>query len=140
MPDAARDGLADYRDAVQRAEALDETIERTDALIDEIVYELYGLTNEEMGPWRGRSGLNGGEHPRGPKDRAVHRPERSEGRPFSPTFFEERFSSVASEPDEKMVVGYHSLHATHTSPDSLSQRSSACSPQAAHAAPSGDQA
>jgi len=33
---------------VERAEALDEKIERTDALIDEIVYELYGLTDEEI--------------------------------------------------------------------------------------------
>lgn len=43
-----RDGLEDYRDAVERAEELDEKIERTDALIDEIVYELYGLTDEEI--------------------------------------------------------------------------------------------
>ena len=43
-----RDGLEDYRDAVERAEKLDEKIERTDALIDEIVYELYGLIDEEI--------------------------------------------------------------------------------------------
>lgn len=43
-----RDGLGNYRDAVERAEVLDETIERTDALIDETVYELYGLTSEEI--------------------------------------------------------------------------------------------
>jgi type II restriction/modification system DNA methylase subunit YeeA len=43
-----RDGLEDYRDAVERAEELDEKIERTDDLIDEIVYELYGLTDEEI--------------------------------------------------------------------------------------------
>jgi len=43
-----RDGLEDYRKAVERAEELDEKIERTDALIDEIVYELYGLTDEEI--------------------------------------------------------------------------------------------
>ncbi len=43
-----RDGLADYRDTVERAEELDEKIERTDALIDEIVYELYGVTDEEI--------------------------------------------------------------------------------------------
>ncbi len=42
------DGPADYRGAVERAEELDEKIERTDALIDEIVYELYGLTDEEI--------------------------------------------------------------------------------------------
>jgi type II restriction/modification system DNA methylase subunit YeeA len=46
--DDVRGGLADYRDAVERAEELDERIERTDALIDEIVYELYGLTDEEI--------------------------------------------------------------------------------------------
>jgi len=33
---------------VERAEELDEKIERTDTLIDEIVYELYGLTDEEI--------------------------------------------------------------------------------------------
>jgi type II restriction/modification system DNA methylase subunit YeeA len=33
---------------VERAEELDEQIERTDALIDETVYELYGLTDEEI--------------------------------------------------------------------------------------------
>jgi hypothetical protein len=43
-----RDGLDDYRDAVERAAELDEKIERTDDLIDEIVYELYGLTDEEI--------------------------------------------------------------------------------------------
>jgi type II restriction/modification system DNA methylase subunit YeeA len=43
-----RDGLEDYHDAVERAEELDEKIERTDDLIDEIVYELYGLTDEEI--------------------------------------------------------------------------------------------
>jgi hypothetical protein len=46
--DDVRDGLADYREAVAEAEALDEKIERTDALIDEIVYDLYGLTDEEI--------------------------------------------------------------------------------------------
>jgi len=30
------------------AEELDEKIERTDALIDQIVYDLYGLTDEEI--------------------------------------------------------------------------------------------
>lgn len=33
-------------DAVERAEELDE---KTDDLIDEIVYELYGLADEEIG-------------------------------------------------------------------------------------------
>ena len=46
--DDVRDGLADYREAVAEAEALDEKIERTDDLIDEIVYDLYGLTEEEI--------------------------------------------------------------------------------------------
>jgi len=44
--DVADDGelLADERNA----EELDEKLEQTDALIDEIVYELYGLTDEEI--------------------------------------------------------------------------------------------
>ncbi|MEF8843192.1 MAG: restriction endonuclease [Haloarculaceae archaeon] len=46
--DDVRGGVEDYRDAVERAEELDEKIERTDALIDAIVYELYGLTDEEI--------------------------------------------------------------------------------------------
>jgi type I restriction-modification system DNA methylase subunit len=47
-PDDVADGLARYVDARERAEELDEKIEKTDALIDEIVYELYGLTDEEI--------------------------------------------------------------------------------------------
>jgi hypothetical protein len=47
-PDDVADGLERYIDAKERAEELDEKIERTDALIDEIVYELYGLTDEEI--------------------------------------------------------------------------------------------
>jgi hypothetical protein len=43
-----RDGLDTYREQVERAAELDEQIERTDQLIDEIVYDLYGLTNEEI--------------------------------------------------------------------------------------------
>ncbi|WP_254823921.1 Eco57I restriction-modification methylase domain-containing protein [Haloglomus halophilum] len=43
-----RDGLETYREQVARAAELDEQIERTDALIDEIVYDLYGLTDEEI--------------------------------------------------------------------------------------------
>jgi len=42
------DGLAGYLETVERAEELDAKIESTDALIDEIVYELYGLTDEEI--------------------------------------------------------------------------------------------
>jgi type I restriction-modification system DNA methylase subunit len=45
--DVAAD-LEHYRAAVERAEELDRKIERTDELIDEIVYELYGLTDEEI--------------------------------------------------------------------------------------------
>ena len=43
-----RDGLESYRETVARAEDLETKIERTDDLIDEIVYELYGLTDEEI--------------------------------------------------------------------------------------------
>jgi type II restriction/modification system DNA methylase subunit YeeA len=42
------DGLDTYREQVARAAELDGKIERTDQLIDEIVYELYGLTEEEI--------------------------------------------------------------------------------------------
>ena len=50
LPDvgATRDGLERYIDVKERADELDEKIERTDALIDEIVYDLYGLTDEEI--------------------------------------------------------------------------------------------
>ena len=41
-------GLESYVETKARAEKLDEKIERTDDLIDEIVYELYGLTDEEI--------------------------------------------------------------------------------------------
>jgi hypothetical protein len=41
-------GIERYMDAKERAAELDEKIEKTDALIDEIVYELYGLTDEEI--------------------------------------------------------------------------------------------
>ena len=41
-------GLARYIEAVKRAGELDEKIQRTDDLIDEIVYDLYGLTDEEI--------------------------------------------------------------------------------------------
>ncbi len=42
------DGLASYLETKERAEELEEKIEKTDELIDEIVYELYGLTDEEI--------------------------------------------------------------------------------------------
>ena len=47
-PNDVADDLERYIDAVERAEDLDEKIQRTDDLIDEIVYELYGLTDEEI--------------------------------------------------------------------------------------------
>jgi type II restriction/modification system DNA methylase subunit YeeA len=47
-PDDVADDLERYVEAVERAEELDEKVERTDDLIDEIVYELYGLTDEEI--------------------------------------------------------------------------------------------
>lgn len=47
-PDDVADDLERYREAVERAEELDEKIHQTDDLIDEIVYELYGLTDEEI--------------------------------------------------------------------------------------------
>jgi len=46
--DDVRDGLENYLEVKERAEELDEQIERTDDLIDEIVYDLYGLTDEEI--------------------------------------------------------------------------------------------
>lgn len=47
-PEDVNDDLNRYINAVERAEELDKKIERTDDLIDEIVYELYGLTEEEI--------------------------------------------------------------------------------------------
>jgi len=47
-PDDVADDLQRYREAVERAAELDEKIQRTDELIDEIVYDLYGLTDEEI--------------------------------------------------------------------------------------------
>jgi hypothetical protein len=46
--DATRDGLERYIDVKERADELDEKIQKTDDLIDEIVYDLYGLTDEEI--------------------------------------------------------------------------------------------
>lgn len=46
--DDVQKGLERYLETKQRADALDEKIEKTDRLIDEIVYELYGLTEEEI--------------------------------------------------------------------------------------------
>jgi len=41
-------GLKSYMQTKKRAEELEAKIEQTDELIDEIVYELYGLTDEEI--------------------------------------------------------------------------------------------
>jgi hypothetical protein len=41
-------GLKSYMQTKERAEELEAKIEQTDELIDEIVYELYGLTDEEI--------------------------------------------------------------------------------------------
>ena len=41
-------GLESYVQTKERAEELEAKIEETDALIDEIVYELYGLTDEKI--------------------------------------------------------------------------------------------
>jgi len=41
-------GLENYLQTVERAEEFDKKITKIDDLIDEIVYELYGLTDEEI--------------------------------------------------------------------------------------------
>ncbi|MFU8870208.1 MAG: restriction endonuclease, partial [Natronococcus sp.] len=46
--DDVREGLESYLETKARAEELEAKIETTDELIDEIVYELYGLTDEEI--------------------------------------------------------------------------------------------
>ncbi|WP_229770566.1 restriction endonuclease [Halorhabdus sp. CBA1104] len=46
--DDVREGLESYVETKERAAELEAKIERTDDLIDEIVYELYGLTDEEI--------------------------------------------------------------------------------------------
>ncbi|MCU4926726.1 N-6 DNA methylase [Halobacteria archaeon AArc-dxtr1] len=46
--DDVRDGLESYRKTTARAAELETTMERTNELIDQIVYELYGLTDEEI--------------------------------------------------------------------------------------------
>jgi hypothetical protein len=47
-PDEVAQDLERYMDTIKRAEELDEKIQRTDDLIDEIVYDLYDLTDEEI--------------------------------------------------------------------------------------------
>ncbi|EMA57246.1 putative restriction/modification enzyme [Halorubrum lipolyticum DSM 21995] len=46
--DDVADDLENYLQTKKRAEELDAKIEQTDQLIDEIVYELYGLTEEDI--------------------------------------------------------------------------------------------
>lgn len=50
LPDAVevKTGLEQYIEVRERADELEEKIEKTDQLIDEIVYDLYGLTDEEI--------------------------------------------------------------------------------------------
>ena len=48
LDDWESDDLGNYLETKERAEGIDAKIEHTDQLIDEIVYELYGLTDEEI--------------------------------------------------------------------------------------------
>jgi hypothetical protein len=50
-----RDGLVSYRETVARAADLDAAMDRTDDLIDQIVYELYGLSDDEIRQVEARS-------------------------------------------------------------------------------------
>ena len=47
-PDDVADDLERYIETKERADELDAKIEKTDRLIDEIVYDLYDLTDEEI--------------------------------------------------------------------------------------------
>nr|WP_235168118.1 hypothetical protein [Halobacterium salinarum] len=47
-PDDVADDLRRYTETKERADELDKKIEKTDKLIDEIVYDLYDLTDEEI--------------------------------------------------------------------------------------------
>jgi hypothetical protein len=47
-PDDVSEDLQRYVETKERADELDEKIEKTDQLIDEIVYDLYDLTDEEI--------------------------------------------------------------------------------------------
>jgi len=47
-PDDVADDLRRYNETKRRADELDEKIEKADQLIDEIVYDLYDLTDEEI--------------------------------------------------------------------------------------------
>ena len=46
--DAVQTGLEQYVEVRERADELEAKISKTDALIDDIVYDLYGLTDEEI--------------------------------------------------------------------------------------------
>ena len=46
--DHVGDDLENYLRTIERAEELEDRIKRTDTLIDELVYELYGLSDEEI--------------------------------------------------------------------------------------------
>ena len=46
--DEVRAGLEKYIEVRERADELETKIEKIDQLIDEIVYDLYGLTDEEI--------------------------------------------------------------------------------------------
>ena len=46
--DDVADDLENYLRTKERAEEFDAKIEQTDQLIDEIVYDLYGLSDEEI--------------------------------------------------------------------------------------------
>lgn len=48
-PDDVADDLNRYVQTKERADELNEKIKKTDELIDRIVYDLYGLTEEEIG-------------------------------------------------------------------------------------------
>ena len=46
--DEVQTGLEQYIEVRERADELEEKVEKTDRLIDEIVYDLYELTDEEI--------------------------------------------------------------------------------------------
>jgi hypothetical protein len=46
--EAAKEGFLNYKSAIEKAELLDEEITKIDRAIDRLVYDLYGLTEEEI--------------------------------------------------------------------------------------------
>ena len=90
-PDDTADDLGNYLETVERAEELDDKIEKPDALIDEIVYELYGLTDEESRSWRRRSGSS----VRAPQARGSPNATIGSVRPF---FIDVRQSKALTQP------------------------------------------